>query len=77
MGIIFVILWVITSIIFYNESSDFLLISLILGALNLWSLWILHNYKYDSYTPRVWGGINILTTLASVVFALQGTRYRI
>lgn len=70
MGVIWVIFWVISSIIFYNESSSLFMVSLILGVLNLWSLGILHNYKYDTYTPRVWGLISILTSIASIVFII-------
>lgn len=64
------IFWVISCVLFYNEQSSLFTISLILGVLNFWSLGIMFNYKYDSFTPRIWGGISFLTSIASVVFLL-------
>jgi hypothetical protein len=70
LGFIFVSFWAVATFIFFNDSSSLFIFSLILGVLNFWSLGILFNYKHDSYTPRIWGGVNILTSLTSIVFLI-------
>ena len=70
MGFLFVVFWAIAAYLFYIDSSSLFVISLVLAALNFWSLGILYNYKNNTYTPRIWGGINVLTSIASIVFLL-------
>ena len=70
MGFISVFIWVVSSFIFYINSSELLKVSIILGILNFWSLGIMYNYKYDDYTPRIWGFICMSTTFSSIIFLI-------
>lgn len=68
MGKLFVICWIISMALFYMRASSLFVISLILGVLNIWSLGILYNYKYDNYFPRVWTPINFVTSILGLIF---------
>lgn len=70
-GLIWLLLWAVTIFNFYTQGSSTLLtLSIILGVLNFWSLGIMHNYTHEHYTPRIWGLINFLTSIGSIVFVI-------
>ncbi len=44
--------------------------SIINAIANLWGLGILHNFRDDPETPRIPGGIHILTTIIGIIFLI-------